>query len=701
MKKLIIIPLLFLSLLLSAIPDSLFVSTTGSDGNAGTFASPWATLQKGFDEAGPGDTVFFMGGTYYQTTGAIIDPSGWYGTAHGNSGTSFNIPVTFMNYPGEVPIIDCSLQCDGYTGYNYAIAIYRAEYVVFKGLTIRNVFMCDSNQVSGAITAIESVNLKFENMTVHNVGQRGYWINPGAWTASDGAGSPFDSDSTYFINCDTYTLCDTISETPGNAADGWKVHTYENNYYSWYGCRVWDFSDNGIDVSGQGIRVVDHCWEMPLNNFEDIMGVEAGGGGIKLGACNPIYLEGDGTEHFITIKYSLSIDGSFLDLDYDPYRTTNGLWYNNTAFTFKSGFTNNQVNGQEETSVYRNNLVYGTTVLSATNEPYYVAINDKVDHNYSESNNFWDASDAAYPWFVVTDSVTVTDDDFVSVDSATIANAFLASRNADGSLPAFPLQLAVGSDLIDAGIQIPAWDNTDIVLTFNGVAPDIGAFEYGVASVDSSKKYITAYSFPEQTGVAVIDTAAKTVDIEVEYGTDVTGLIATFSLSTGAEADISDVAQVSGTTENDFTSPVTYTVTALDASEQEWTITVTVESDPVPTVATVGTTSADYTSITANVTGRIYSANGGTLTARGICYNTTGSPTTSDRHTTYLPYVGSFTDVIRGLRGNTTYYFRAYGTTSEGGTSYGDAITVTTLSSSVPTKTGKVLTHNGYIILAK
>jgi len=86
-----------------------------------------------------------------------------------------------------------------------------------------------------------------------------------------------------------------------------------------------------------------------------------------------------------------------------------------------------------------------------------------------------------------------------------------------------------------------------------------------------------AYSFTEQTGAATIDAGAHTVAIEVVNGTTVTGLIATFIGSGLSVVDVSDDVQVSGTTANDFTSPVVYTITAADGTtEQDWTITVTV-----------------------------------------------------------------------------------------------------------------------------
>ncbi len=88
-----------------------------------------------------------------------------------------------------------------------------------------------------------------------------------------------------------------------------------------------------------------------------------------------------------------------------------------------------------------------------------------------------------------------------------------------------------------------------------------------------------AYSFPEQTGEATINTGAHTVAIEVANGIDVTGLIATFIASGLSVVDVSDAVQTSGTTVNNFTNPVVYTITAADGStEQDWTVTVTVAS---------------------------------------------------------------------------------------------------------------------------
>lgn len=87
---------------------------------------------------------------------------------------------------------------------------------------------------------------------------------------------------------------------------------------------------------------------------------------------------------------------------------------------------------------------------------------------------------------------------------------------------------------------------------------------------------ILTFSLKEQTGPATINNVSKTIDIEVEKLTSVTALKPTFTLSDGATAKVDITPQVSGSTANDFTSPVTYIVTAENGTVKEWTVTVTV-----------------------------------------------------------------------------------------------------------------------------
>jgi hypothetical protein len=106
----------------------------------------------------------------------------------------------------------------------------------------------------------------------------------------------------------------------------------------------------------------------------------------------------------------------------------------------------------------------------------------------------------------------------------------------------------------------------DWVVTVNKVAPTTG-------------KDIVTFKFsglnPEVVGEVVA--ASHAINLTVPFGTPVSALVATFTLSPNATAKVSTVDQVSGTTPNNYTNPVTYTITAQDASTQDWVVTVTFE----------------------------------------------------------------------------------------------------------------------------
>jgi hypothetical protein len=65
------------------------------------------------------------------------------------------------------------------------------------------------------------------------------------------------------------------------------------------------------------------------------------------------------------------------------------------------------------------------------------------------------------------------------------------------------------------------------------------------------------------------------------------------------------------------------------------------------------------------------------ITARGICWNTTGSPTLADDFTVDGSGFGTFTSTLTGLSNGQTYYVRAYATNSVD-TYYGGTVTFST-----------------------
>lgn len=85
----------------------------------------------------------------------------------------------------------------------------------------------------------------------------------------------------------------------------------------------------------------------------------------------------------------------------------------------------------------------------------------------------------------------------------------------------------------------------------------------------------------------------------------------------------------------------------------------------------------DITFSSASGGGNITSDGGAAVTARGVCWSTASSPTTTNDKTTNGTGTGSFTSPFSGLFPSTEYHVRAYATNSAG-TAYGNEITFTT-----------------------
>jgi formylglycine-generating enzyme required for sulfatase activity len=95
---------------------------------------------------------------------------------------------------------------------------------------------------------------------------------------------------------------------------------------------------------------------------------------------------------------------------------------------------------------------------------------------------------------------------------------------------------------------------------------------------ESSSKEITAFSFlvannPVLSTDVTGTISGTAISLDVSLGTNVTGLVATFS-TTGVSVAVGVTPQISGSTANNFVSTVAYTVTAEDGTSRNYTITV-------------------------------------------------------------------------------------------------------------------------------
>lgn len=139
----------------------------------------------------------------------------------------------------------------------------------------------------------------------------------------------------------------------------------------------------------------------------------------------------------------------------------------------------------------------------------------------------------------------------------------------------------------------------------------------------SDAKELSAFSFTKTNNsalnadvLATIDGVNRTVVVNFPSGTLVNALKASFTMSANATVKVGSVVQTSASSVNDFTSPVTYTVTAQNGTSQQYVVTVRVETPsntssnlvikreefaPGPPVQTIPILTADYTYNSSNL----------------------------------------------------------------------------------------------------
>ena len=118
---------------------------------------------------------------------------------------------------------------------------------------------------------------------------------------------------------------------------------------------------------------------------------------------------------------------------------------------------------------------------------------------------------------------------------------------------------------------------TYIVTAENGISKQYIVQVIIAPKPKSTEKDILTFGLLSPKTVATL--SDTTIKLTVPYGTDVTKLIAEFTVSSIAKVMIQQVEQVSGVTSNNFTKSVVYTVVAEDGSTKEYVVNVIVEKN--------------------------------------------------------------------------------------------------------------------------
>jgi hypothetical protein len=404
-----------------------YVSTTGSDTNPGTIDLPWKTIERGVSSLVAGDTLYIRGGIYYQTSTIKLDGVG----PNGTSGKMINI----RNYPGETPAFDFINSTKGVRG----ISLANKNYWYIKGIELRNIKQSSAGEFFIGFFANNVNNSILENLNIHHIGNAGF----------DLAGS---STGNLILNSDFHHNNDFY--TGGGNGDGMGFNNTSGTN-TVRGVRTWLNSDDGIDAYGaEGKLILENNWAFWNGYYvpegqPDTNRVHNGdGNGIKLGKTTLTSKD----SHYYIVN-NLVFENWQSGISQEDAQKSMTI-YNNTAYknvfscTWGMAF---YLNNYDLPHVLRNNLAYKNGSICSGQHNWQ----SPGDPSLIQDHNSWNMS------------YTITDNDFVSLDSSVMTNP----RKPDGALPDVSfLKLKVGSKLIDASV--------DVGIPYSGISPDLGAYEF-------------------------------------------------------------------------------------------------------------------------------------------------------------------------------------------------------------------------------
>jgi Right handed beta helix region len=421
----IVLLVISISFLINANARNYYVATNGNDANPGTLASPFRNWQRLSNTMVAGDKAYIRGGIYTPTSSPALYIHCLIQNLNGTAGNW----ITIENYPNEVPVYDFT----GLVVTNtdaWAVYFEDCSYLKVKGLRVTGLAQSLGGVgVSRGINIALSSNILLQQIEVDHMGGTGFFV-------------AHSNDVTY-LNCDSHHNADPYSTTspPYGGADGFSGSGGETSTRTVYkNCRAWWNSDDGWDFfSTDGVRTIINCWSFWNGYIPGTFSTGGNGEGYKLGPT------ATDRSNVITkflnncMAFKNRSHGFSQNVGQSKYQIYNCTSYDNEMHGYWWG------NYPGIIQDFKNNIAYnnGGSAMADLGQA-------------QGSNNTWNGP------------FTVTNADFLSVSSLGVDGP----RQNDGSLPNLNfLKLAVGSDLIDAGVNVG--------LPYNGPAPDKGFDEFG------------------------------------------------------------------------------------------------------------------------------------------------------------------------------------------------------------------------------
>ena len=399
------------------------------------------------------------------------------------------------------------------------------------------------------------VIVKFNGASWEEVGPTG-GISPGEVNDSSLA---FDSLNNPYV---AYTDWDpTGTDTVG----GYNVNVLKFNGVTWDHIGAPDFS---VGASFSSLKLDSN--DVPYVGFTGY----SVGANIEVMKFNGTSWVDVGTPGFsdgLSLYTTLALDSNNV-----PYITFKDILHDNKVTVMKFNGTNWVDLGSSGFSDGSVNFTFLT--IDSSNNPYVSYVDGgngnkvtvmKFDSAISDSKAFSSFSIPGQDGNTSIDqgNNTIT----INVPYGTDRSAFTPSFTMTG------VSVKVGGTIQSSGVTAHDFSSP---VTYTVTATDATTRNYIVTvNYSIATKAITSFSVPNQVGNAVIDQDNFTITLHLLSGIDATSVIPSFTTN-GVSVLVGSTMQTSGVTVNDFSSPVTYTVTGADSLTQDYVVSI-INSTPV------------------------------------------------------------------------------------------------------------------------
>ncbi|MDD5688276.1 MAG: carbohydrate-binding protein [Elusimicrobia bacterium] len=469
-----------------------YVATTGNDGNPGTEASPWRTIQKGASTAVAGDTVYIKTGTY---TGQVDVK---------NSGSAGKY-ITFSAYPGNTVTIDGSGVDFTNNRDGGIFQIWDKSYIKVNGLRIIHSGYAGlyANKSGGGQNAPSYI--EFTNNYIEDTWASAILIMGGMAANGYGQGVIISGNTVYNGHNQNPTQNHEVISVGG----GQNNFDIFNNYISYSFGGVFDSKD-GVSNGKIHDNTITNC------DYSGIY-IDAYNNGARNIQVynNKIFNQRNAGTDCNGINVASEQPGGVLDGVY----IYNNLIYNNPGTALR---LTRDSQGTVKNVTFENNTIYNNGIGNSDRGGIYLEYTPATgiiirNNIFANNNSFQIRSDVAGA--TITNNVVYGTQPYGSGSNVITSNPLFIST----SIPDFHLQAT--SPAIDKGSSASFVPSVDYAGTTRpqGAGYDIGAYEYG--STVSPAITVTAPNGGESWAVnsnqTVTWTSAGTVgNVKIEISTD-------------------------------------------------------------------------------------------------------------------------------------------------------------------------------------